>query len=165
MTSPEQLALFSNISAGRLGRGLHTCTVLVTKMRLERELWSTQLPVQRAASLVGRVSCRVFSCGNRRARDRNNFNTLMIKLLRFCFFLSLLATMRFSRSLSGRRLFGLLVFRKHAVPKWPAFPQKSQSTDDFSLLFKTKATARAMSLLSTSSSDGLGLFPRPEARK
>jgi hypothetical protein len=50
----------------------------------------------------------------------------------------------------------VLGFRKHLVPKWPAFPQNSPLTDDISLPFKTKATARAIfakSLLSVSSSE------------
>jgi hypothetical protein len=144
---------------------VYTYNLLVTKVRLERELWSTQLPVQRAASLVGRVSCRVFSCGNRRARDRNNFNTLMIKLLRFLLLLVTASYHAFFTQLVREAVVWIAWAQEtraiqHAVPKWPAFPQKSQSTDDFSLPFKTKATAREMSLLSCSSS-GEG----PEARK
>jgi hypothetical protein len=87
--------------------------------------------VQIAARVLGRVHCCHFSF-RRVERAIATISILSwLRFLGFCFFFSLLATIRFSRSLSGRCLFGLLGFRQHAVPKWPAFLQKSQSTDDF----------------------------------
>jgi hypothetical protein len=74
----------------------------------------------------------------------------------FCFFLSLLATISFSRSFSGRRFFWIASVQETRGTQMACLSTKTQSTDDFSLIFKTKATARARfekALLSTSSSE------------